>query len=67
MPEPLTNTRIGLLVNPTLVCAIDSWRRLQSDLPTRNEAVRRLLTEMLTAKGKGFRAADNLEQKKVGI
>ena len=34
--------RIALLMPPELAAEIDEWRRVQPDLPTRGEAIRRL-------------------------
>lgn len=36
-------TLVGTRFQPTLLVAIDEWRKQQSDLPTRPEAVRRLI------------------------
>jgi hypothetical protein len=36
----------------TDVAAIDEWRRKQADLPSRSEAIRRLVELGLKAKGK---------------
>lgn len=38
-----TGTLVGTRFQPTLLEAIDSWRKEQDDLPTRPEAVRRLV------------------------
>ena len=37
----------------TEVAAIDAWRRKQDDLPSRSEAIRRLVEMGLKAKSKG--------------
>lgn len=34
---------VGTRFQPDLLAAIDLWRKMQSDLPTRPEAVRRLV------------------------
>jgi hypothetical protein len=39
-------------LQPELATPLDDWRRNQADLPTRAEAIRRLLEEALKAKGK---------------
>lgn len=38
-----TGTLVGTRFQPTLLEAINSWRKEQDDLPTRPEAVRRLV------------------------
>lgn len=38
-----TGTLVGTRFQPPLLDAIDLWRRAQDDLPTRPEAVRRLV------------------------
>lgn len=38
-----TGTLVGTRFQATLLEAIDSWRKEQTDLPTRPEAVRRLV------------------------
>lgn len=38
-----TGTLVGTRFQPTLLNAIDTWRKEQDDLPTRPEAVRRLV------------------------
>ncbi|MGD9882862.1 MAG: hypothetical protein AB7U95_22375 [Reyranella sp.] len=43
---------IGLRLREAAVAVIDAWRRQQPDLPTRQEAIRRLV-ELGLAKGKG--------------
>jgi hypothetical protein len=45
--------RIQLLVKPEMVEQIDEFRRQQSDLPDRNEAMRRLIDLGLTSVGIG--------------
>jgi hypothetical protein len=50
MPKPLkfpTKLLIGL--DAERLSAIDAWRRQQEDLPTRSEAIRRLVDQALTA------------------
>jgi hypothetical protein len=38
---------IGIRCQPELVAEIDEWRRKQPDLPTRQEAMRRLIEQAL--------------------
>lgn len=40
---PTTGTLVGTRFQASLLNAIDSWRKEQEDLPTRPEAVRRLV------------------------
>jgi hypothetical protein len=40
---PVGSTPINLRLAPAQLGAVDDWRRLQDDLPTRPEAVRRLI------------------------
>jgi hypothetical protein len=47
-PDPGTTIRLP----PDLKTAIDAWRRKQDDLPTRSEAIRRLIELGLKAKQK---------------
>lgn len=35
-------------MNPSALAALDAWRRAQADLPTRPEAIRRLVDKALT-------------------
>jgi hypothetical protein len=44
--------QIGVRVDPALLKLIDEWRRKQDDVPTRPEAIRRLVQIGLKAKGK---------------
>lgn len=39
----LKTKQIGLFVEPSLIEKIDAWRRLQPDLPSRSEAIRRMI------------------------
>jgi hypothetical protein len=48
MAEPL-DQRIQLVISKGQVGEIDEWRRQQPDLPTRSEAIRRLIEEGLNA------------------
>lgn len=36
---------------PSLLSALDEWRKAQPDLPNRSEALRRIAAEFLRAKG----------------
>jgi hypothetical protein len=48
MQTEARNTKLlGCYMTPDLWAAIDNWRRNQPDIPTRPEAVRRLLAEAL--------------------
>ncbi len=40
-------TLVGVRLQPSELGALDSWRKQQEDLPTRPEAVRRLLASAL--------------------
>ena len=42
---------IMLRVEPAMVDAIDNWRREQPDLPTRPEAIRRMIAQATARKG----------------
>jgi hypothetical protein len=44
--------QIGVRVDPAFLKLIDEWRRKQEDVPTRPEAVRRLVELGLKAKPK---------------
>ena len=44
--------RIPVMMSASEVAAIDQWRRKHDDLPTRSEAIRRLVELGLKAKGK---------------
>jgi hypothetical protein len=52
MGDELKILRIPVMMAATDVAAIDEWRRKQADLPSRSEAIRRLLELGLKAKGK---------------
>jgi len=39
----MTGTLVGTRFQPSLLDAVDAWRKRQPDLPTRPEAVRRLV------------------------
>ncbi len=44
--------QIGVRVDPDFLKAVDEWRRKQDDVPTRPEAIRRLVEMALQAKVK---------------
>ena len=45
------SVRLNMVITPSEVAAIDDWRRKQSDLPSRSEAIRRLVAVALKASG----------------
>lgn len=49
-----TGTLVGIRFQAPLLDAIDSWRKAQDDLPTRPEAVRRLVELGMTLKCAGL-------------
>jgi hypothetical protein len=48
MTEPL-DQRVQLVASKAQIRAVDEWRRRQPDLPSRSEAIRRLIEEGLKA------------------
>jgi hypothetical protein len=48
--------RFEMRVDEDFLSSIDGWRRLQDDLPTRAESVRRLVGRALTAEAASFSA-----------
>jgi hypothetical protein len=52
MGDELKILRIPVMMAATDVATIDEWRRKQADLPSRSEAIRRLLELGLKVKGK---------------
>jgi len=48
--EELKSIRLNMLISPTERAAIDKWRAKQSDLPSRSEAIRRLVKLGLKSK-----------------
>lgn len=64
-----TGTLVGTRIQAELLEAIDSWRKEQDDLPTRPEAVRRLVELGMThntprsAEVSGRRAKQNSAEK----
>lgn len=49
--EPLKNERMQLVVSDEFIKRVDDWRRKQLELPSRSEAVRRLVEKGLEADG----------------
>jgi hypothetical protein len=52
MADELKDNRIPVMMGATEVAAIDEWRRRQPDLPSRSEAIRRLVELGLTIKAR---------------
>ena len=52
----MQNERFEIRMSAKLVKAIDRWRRRQSDLPSRSEAMRRLMKAGLRAQKSGKKA-----------
>jgi hypothetical protein len=52
MADELKDLRIPVMMAATDVAAIDEWRRKQPDLPSRSEAIRRLVELGLKGKQK---------------
>ena len=50
-PRTGVGTQIGMRWQNTVLAKIDEWRRHQSDLPSRTDAIRRLVELGLTVKG----------------
>jgi hypothetical protein len=46
-PATGTNEAIGVRMSPPQLAAVDAWRRKQPDLPSRPEAIRRLVEQAL--------------------
>jgi hypothetical protein len=51
-PRTGIGTQIGMRWQEPILADIDDWRRHQPDLPSRTEAIRRLVELGLKAKGK---------------
>lgn len=43
MNDEIKDTRVTILMSPSELAVLDEWRRKQSDLPNRSEAIRRLI------------------------
>ena len=52
MADELKDLRVPVMMSVADVSAIDEWRRRQPDLPSRSEAIRRLVELGLKSKGK---------------
>jgi hypothetical protein len=52
MADDKRNQRIPVMMSSDEVAAIDEWRRKHPNLPSRSEAIRRLVELGLKAKGK---------------
>ncbi len=52
MTDDKRNQRIPVMMSSEEVAAIDEWRRKHPNLPSRSEAIRRLIELGLKAKGK---------------
>jgi hypothetical protein len=50
---------LAVRLSPALRSAIESWAKLQSDKPSRSEAIRRLIEFGLAHKGKKTKAGDS--------
>jgi hypothetical protein len=53
-PKPTTGkgTLVGVRLHAEILRLIDEYRRLQTDLPSRPEAIRRIVEETLKGKGR---------------
>jgi hypothetical protein len=51
--RPIKSERFEMRLDPAAVERIDAWRREQPDLPSRTEAIRRLIELGLGAKREG--------------
>lgn len=51
MTDEHKSFRLQMVIAPSQVAAIDAWRKTQPDLPSRSEAIRRLVAESLAAHG----------------
>lgn len=47
MAKELKSTRFILSVEPSFIESVDNWRRQQPDIPSRAEAIRRLVQKAL--------------------
>jgi hypothetical protein len=52
MDDPKLDQRLQLVTSKAFVVAVDDWRRKQPDLPSRSEAIRRLVELGLEASAK---------------
>jgi hypothetical protein len=49
MADDKKELRIPVMMSATEVAAIDQWRRQQNDIPSRSEAIRRLVDAAINA------------------
>jgi hypothetical protein len=49
MSDELKSIRLQMVIAPSQVATIDAWRKRQDDLPSRSEAIRRLVDKGLEA------------------
>jgi hypothetical protein len=49
MPDEEQTERFQMRVSPSFLRLVDDWRRKQSDLPSRAEAIRRLVERGINA------------------
>jgi hypothetical protein len=54
-----TTERLGTRMHAALIERLDAWRRKQGDLPSRAEAIRRLVEQALTSAEAGPIAIEN--------
>jgi hypothetical protein len=47
--DDIRSGRMQMRVSPNFLKAIDDWRRKQADIPSRNEAIIRLVEQALAA------------------
>jgi hypothetical protein len=50
MKNELKDQRVHLMMSAADIDCIASWRRIQSDVPSRSEAIRRLVVQGLAVK-----------------
>ncbi len=41
--QPVKSVRLQMVISPEEIQQVDDWRRQQTDLPSRSEAIRRLI------------------------
>jgi hypothetical protein len=66
MNEPM-DQRIPLVTTRAQFRAIDAWRRRQDDLPSRSEAIRRLIERGLKAGPAGDARIELVEDNGIGV
>jgi metal-responsive CopG/Arc/MetJ family transcriptional regulator len=47
MAEELKSVRLQMVIAPSQVAAIDAWRKNEPGIPSRSEAIRRLIDKAL--------------------